>query len=115
MAGLALLPWEKWIARLLHPIAVAIVRRRHTVRREQSLTRSKGWPETEGTVQQIVWDSSFPREEIRYYYSTPEGYESGSFWHWFDRSDAREMKAGDKVILRYSPNNHAQSVFLKYR
>ena len=46
----AFLPWEKWLARLLHPIAVAIKRGLYQVRRSRCLERSQDWPRAEGTV-----------------------------------------------------------------
>lgn len=113
MAGLALLPWEKWIARILHPLAVAVRRRIYKARRHRFLVRSEGWPETKGTVHSINWDSSNPREEIMYSYSTEQGYQSGSSWRWFDSSSRQELRAGDRVLIRYSPDDPAKSVFLK--
>lgn len=112
MAGLAFLPWEKWLARLLHPLVVAIKRRAHEACRKRSLERSEGWPETEGTVQRVGWDSSFPREEIAYFYSTPQGYYSGSTWRWFDSADAREVRPDDKVVLRYNLGDPGESVLV---
>ena len=114
MAGTAFLPWEEWLARLLHPLAVAIKRRLHEVRRRRCLERSQDWPKTQGTVFVIKWDSSCPREEIIYSYSTEQGYQSGSFWHWFDRSDPRQVTVGDRVVVRYDPANHEDSVFLQF-
>ena len=114
MAGTAFLPWERWLAQLLHPIAVAIRRWLWKRRRERSLARSEGWPETEGTVQEIKWDSSNPREELVYFYSTEQGYYSGSHWHWFKASTAREVRVGDRITVRYSPENPESSTFLRF-
>lgn len=113
MGGLAFLPWEDWIARLLHPVAVAIRRWTYISRRRRSLVSSEAWPETQGYIHSINWDSSNPREEIVYSYSTEQGYQAGSSWRWFDRSSRSELRVGDKVILRYKPKNHAESVFLR--
>ena len=114
MAGLAFLPWAKWIARLLHALAVAFKRRAYRVQRRWSLARSEGWPEVEGTIEAINWDSGSPREEIVYSYSTEHGYYSGSYWRWFDLSNIREVRAGEHVALRYNPREHDRSVFLKF-
>ena len=65
-------------------------------------------------MQWISWDSSFPREEIRYYYCAEGEYYSGSCWRWFDSSNAREVKVGDRIVLRYSPEDAEKSVFLKF-
>src|SRR5579864_266159 len=105
----AFLPWEKWIARLLHPIAVAVRRWLYKVRRKRLLSASEGWPEVEGSVVSIGWDSSFPREEIVYSYSMAQGYYSGSHWLWFDPSNAREVRIGDRIVLRYGPQNPEKS------
>ncbi|MGO9574112.1 MAG: DUF3592 domain-containing protein [Terriglobales bacterium] len=111
--GAAFLPWEKWIARLLHTLAVALRRWLDQLRRDRSVTRSEKWSQTVGTVQSINWDSSFPREEVVYSYTTEQGYHSGSYWRWFDRSDASQVRVGDQVTLRYNPEHHDSSVFLK--
>lgn|SRR5271157_4781945 len=110
----AFLPWEKWLARLLHPIAVAIKRWLYQVRRNRCLERSQDWPQTQGTVIVINWDSSCPREEIFYSYSAEQGYQSGSFWHWFDRSNLNQVRVGDQVVVRYDPGNQQDSVFLQF-
>jgi hypothetical protein len=110
----AFLPWEKWLARLLHPIAVATKRRLYRIRRRRSLTRSQHWPQTQGTVLVINWDSSCPREEILYSYTTEQGYQSGSHWHWFDRLDPRQVRVGDQIVVRYDPDNQQESVFLQF-
>ncbi len=114
MAGTALLPWEQWLARLLHPLYVAIRRSLYKRQRRQELSASEGWPETEGTIHSKRWDSSLPREELLFSYSTPQGYYSGSHWMWFERSEPREVKVGDRVVLRYSLDDPEKSVFLKF-
>jgi hypothetical protein len=114
MAGTAFLPWEEWLARLLHPLAVTLRRWLYKKQRDRLLARSEGWPQAEGTVFSINWDSSFPREEILYSYSTEQGYFSGSHWRWFDSSDAREVKVGARILLRYSIEDPAESVFLSF-
>jgi len=115
MAGTAFLPWEKWIAQLLHPVAVAIRRWLYKRRRQRLLAQSEGWPKADGAVQSIRWDTSFPREEILYSYNTGNEYYSGSCWHWFDRSAVHEVKTGDRIILRYSREHPEKSVFLEFR
>jgi hypothetical protein len=115
MAGTAFLSWDKWFGRLIHAIAVAISRWLHQLRRERSLAMSAAWPQAEGTVHAINWDSSFPREEIVYFYSTDCGYHSGFFWRWFDATDAREVRVGDPITLRFDPKEHNKSVFLGFR
>ena len=114
MAGTAFLPWEEWIARLLHPLAVAIRRRLHAARRKRSLAASEDWPKGEGTVFSVTCDVSNPRERIVYSYSTDRGYYSGSFWHWFDASDRRQVRIGDRVALRYCPQDPEKSVCVKF-
>ena len=114
MAGTALLPWEKWIARLLHPLYVAIRRTLHKRQRWHELNQSEGWPQPEGTIMSKNWDSSLPREELLYSYSVAEGYYSGSHWLWFERSEPREVKVGDRIVLRYRPNSPERSVFLGF-
>ena len=111
MAGIAFLPWERWIARL----AVAIRRRLYQHQRRQSLAVSATWPQTEGTVHRINSDFSNPREEIVYYYSTESGYHSGYFWRWFDSSGARQVRVGDAIMLRYDPKEPDKSVVLGFR
>ena len=110
----AFLPWEKWLARLLHTIAVALKRRVYQVRRRRYLEQSRDWPRSEGTVHSIEWDSSFPREEIVYYYRTEQGYHSGRYWHWFDSTNPRLVRAGDRIALRYDPADNDKSVFLEF-
>lgn len=68
----------------------------------------------EGTVLLIKWDSSFPREEILYSDCTEQGYSSGSYWHWFDASDPREVRIGDRISLRYNREDREESVFLSF-
>jgi hypothetical protein len=113
MAG-AFLPWEKWIAQLLHPFVVAARRWLWKRHRERLLAGSTGWPEAEGTVISIKWDTSFPREEILFNYRTELGYYAGSYWHWFEKSEAREIRAGDRLLLRYSREDPEKSVFLRF-
>jgi hypothetical protein len=114
MAGTAFLPWEKWLARLVHSLVVAIKKRLHEVRQRRFLKQSQDWPQTQGSVLVINWDSSCPREEILYSYSTEQGYQSGSFWHWFEPSNQRQVRVGDKVVVRYDPTNHGNSDFLQF-
>ena len=83
--------------------------------REKSLTRSARWPQAEGSVHQIIWDSSLPREQILYSYSTNNGYFSGFFWRWFEPANAREVRVNDRIVLRYNPENPEESVFLIFR
>ena len=52
------------------------------------------------------------REEIVYSYSTERGYYSGYFWRWFDSSDPRQVRAGDRISLRYNPDQHDTSIVL---
>jgi hypothetical protein len=113
MAGLALLPWEKWLARILHPVYVAIRRSLYNRQRRSKLDDSLGWSEASGTVHSKKWDSSLPREELLYSYSIGSGYYSGSHWMWFDRSEAREVNIGDRIILGYKPDDPEESVFLR--
>jgi|ERR1700690_886607 len=114
MAGLAFLPWEEWLARLLHPLAVAVRRWLYQARRRKDLARSQCWSEIEGTVHEVKWDSSNPREEVVYSYSTNHGYYSGSSWHWFDPADKRQVRVGNRVTLRIDPEDHEESVFLAF-
>jgi len=109
----AFLPWEKWIARLIHPLVVAVKRWLNRLQRRRSLARSEGWPEAVGTIEAVNWDSSSPREEVVYGYSTDQGYYSGAYWRWFDLSDSREVRVGDRLALRYNPKQHGTSVFLR--
>ena len=73
----AFLPWEKWLGRLVRVVAIAIQRFLYNVRRRQSLARSSGWIETEAIVERIECDSSLPREEIAYWFTTAGGRELG--------------------------------------
>jgi len=114
MAGTAFLPWEKWIAQLLHPLYVAIRKWLHRKQRRQDLQESEEWPEAEGTIHSKKWDSSLPREELLYSYATKEGYYSGSHWFWFERSDAREVKVGERVVVRYRPGKPEESIFVRF-
>jgi hypothetical protein len=114
LAGIALLPWEKWFAWLIHKVAVALRRRLYRMQQKRRLARSEGWPRAHGVVEGVNWDSSNPREEVVFSYSTQRGCYSGSFWHWFDSSDARHVEAGDRVVLRFNPANDEESVFLEF-
>jgi hypothetical protein len=114
VAGTAFLPWEKWLARLVHSLVVAIKKRLHEVRQRRFLKQSQDWPQTQGSVLVINWDSSCPREEILYSYATEQGYQSGSFWHWFEPSNQRQVRVGDKVVVRYDPTNHENSGVLQF-
>jgi hypothetical protein len=77
MAGTPFLPWEEWLARLLHPLAVALRKWLYQVGRKRSLVRSEGWGQTDGTVHEVKWDRSNPREEVVYSYSTARGTTQG--------------------------------------
>jgi hypothetical protein len=50
MAGTALLPWEEWLARLVHPLYVGIRRLLHKRQWGRELRQSEAWPEAGGTV-----------------------------------------------------------------
>jgi hypothetical protein len=115
VAGLALLPWEKWLVKLLHPLYVAIRRRISERERKRDLVRSTLWPRVEGTVHQIKWDSSLPREGLQYAYDSGKGYYSGLFWRWFERDKARQIKVGDRVLLGYNPENPDDSVLVEFQ
>jgi hypothetical protein len=112
MAGIAFLPWEKWLARLIHPFIIAIRRLFYKAAKKRALARSQGWPETGGTVHQIMWDSSNPREEIMYSYSAQDEYYSGAAWIWFESPNERQPHVGDKIRLRYNQRNPEESVFV---
>lgn len=114
MAGTALLPWEKWLAQLLHPVIVAIRRSSYERQRRRDLARSGNWPKVEGTIHEVKSDFSHPRERIDYFYSTDRGYYSGSFWHWFDRANPRQVLVKDRIVLRYDPTDHEHSIFLQF-
>jgi hypothetical protein len=109
----AFLPWEKWIGRLLHVLAIAVRRLIYRMQRRRSLARSSGWPETEGTVQSVQWDSSLPREEIAYSFVTDRGSQAGYHWLWFDSPSERQPKVGDKITVRYDENAPDKSVFIR--
>lgn len=113
MAGTALLPWEEWIAQLL-PVIVAIWRWSYQRLHSRDLARSAKWAKAQGTVHEVKADSSNPRERIDYFYSTERGYYSGSFWLWFDRSNPRQVRVEDRIVLRYDRAGHEQSVFLQF-
>jgi len=115
MAGTALLPWDQWLARALHPLYVAIRRWPYKRQRQRELEASEGWPDVEGTVQSKQWDSSLPREELLYSYSTPTGYYAGAHWLWFERTEPREVRVGDPIVLRYRRDEPEKSVFVKLR
>jgi len=70
--------------------------------------------ETEGSIQRINWDSSWPREELVYSYCTERGYSAGSYWRWFEPCNAREVRVGDRIVLRYNPEDPDEAVFLKF-
>ncbi len=106
----AFLPWEQWIGRLVHAVAVAIRKRMYQRQRKRSLAVSATWPQAKGTVHQVTSDFSNPREEIVYYYSTESGYHSGFFWRWFDGSEVIHVRAGDVINLRYDPTDQDSSV-----
>jgi hypothetical protein len=109
----AFLPWEKWLARLFHTLAIAIQKAAYKARRRRDLSRSAKWTEAVGTVESVVWDSSFPREEIGYSYETANGIRTGYYWTWFESPNEPQPQAGDKISLRYNPNDHEESVFVR--
>ena len=113
MAGTAFLPWEEWIGRLIHVISVAVRRLLYRERRKRELALSTSWPEVQGLVHGVNADFAYPREEITYSYSTENGYYSGFFWRWFDSADLRQVRVGDRISLRYHPNQHDRSVFVR--
>jgi len=115
MAGIAFLPWEKWIARLLHPLYVRLRRRWLEWQRDRLLARSMSWTEVEGEIWRTVWDSSLPREQLLYSYSIGGDYFSGGSWRWFDRSSACELRAGDRIVLRYNPAHPEESIFVRFK
>jgi len=114
LAGTAFLPWEEWLAWVVHKLAIIIRRSLNRIHRQRSLAYSENWAQAEGTVEGINSDSSNPREEIVYSYSTQRGYYSRSFWYWFDSSDGRHVRVGDRIVLRYDPANHENSVLLQF-
>jgi hypothetical protein len=111
--GAAFLPWEKWIAQLFHGLSIEIKRRLYKIKRRRALAKSQGWPEIDGSITAVIWDSSSPRDEILYSYNTQGNYYSGSHWRWFDLSDARELRVGDTVMLRYDEKEPEESILLK--
>jgi hypothetical protein len=113
MGGLAFLPWEKWLARAFHRFATEITKLSYKIRRRRTLIRSKAWPETEGIVESIQWDSSFPRQEISYSFTTDQGSYSGYDWVWFESPNDPQFHIGDKVVIRYVQDGPAESVLLK--
>jgi hypothetical protein len=115
MAGIAFLPWEKWLAELLHPAYVRFRRWFFERKKQQWLLRSEGWPQAEGIVNSIQWDSSLSREGLRYSYSPEQGNFSGFSWRWFDASIPVEVRSGDRVLLRYNPEDPDESVVLECR
>jgi hypothetical protein len=115
MALTTFLPWEKWLARLLRPLYVSVRRLWLERQRDRLLARSTSWPEAEGSIYHVVWDSSLPREQLLYSYSTNGDYFSGGSWHWFERSDARQLSAGDKIAVRYNPAHPEESVFVRFK
>jgi hypothetical protein len=110
LAGLALLPWEKWIEAVINAIRRKVYRQRWN----RDLAISATWHQAEGTVYQVNSDASNQREELVYYYSTPSGQHSGFFWHWFDSSDEPNTSAGGIINLRYDPDDPDQSVVVSF-
>jgi|SRR5579862_1080021 len=108
----AFLPWEKWLGRLFHILAIAIQRLLYRMRQRRLLARSSGWLEVEGTVESVQWDTSLPREEIAYSFTTERGDQSGYQWIWFDSPNERQPRVGDKIKLRYDPRNPEESIFI---
>jgi hypothetical protein len=113
MGALAFLPWEKWAARLLHALAIAIRRLLYKMRRRRSIARSAGWPETEATVERLNWDVSLPREEVAYSYAIDRDVYAGHHWLWFDSPNDPQPHVGDKVLVRFRRDNPAESCFPK--
>ena len=109
----AFLPWEKWLGRLLHVVSIAIQRFLYKARRRRSLARSSEWTETEATVERIAWDSSLPREEIAYWFTTARGRYTGYQWIWFESPNEWQPRVGDKILVRYDGKNPEESVFLR--
>ena len=114
MAGTALAPWEEWLAKLLHPVYVAFRRRIFKAQREKALSESKNWPKVRGVIHQIEFDSSLPREGLRYSYECDNGYYSGLYWRWFELDKPHAVKIGDHIILRYNPEKPEDSVFVDF-
>ena len=115
MAGTALLPWEEWLAKLLHPLHVALRRKIFKRQREKELSNSNSWPKVEGVIHRIEFDSSLPREGLLYAYECKDGYYSGLYWRWFELDKPRAVKIGDRIILRYNPDKLEDSVFLDFQ
>ena len=114
MAGVAFLPWEKWLAQLLHPLYVRIRRGSFERNRQRRLFRSETWPKAQGTISSVQWDSSLPREGLWYSYNPQEGYYSGFCWRWFDSAIPMRVRVGGQVVLRYNPSNPDESVVVEY-
>jgi hypothetical protein len=108
----AFLPWEKWLARLFHTLAIALRKAAYKTKRRRDLSRSLRWTETVGTVESVVWDTSFPREEIGYSYQTENEIRTGYYWTWFESPDEPQPQTGDKIKLRYNQNDPEESVFV---
>ncbi len=49
-----------------------------------------------------------------YPYCIKEGYYSGSFWHWFNRTNLHKVQTRDQVWIRYHPLDPTESVFEKF-
>jgi hypothetical protein len=46
-----------------------------------------------------------------YCYTTEQGYHSGSYWHWFDPLTLHQVREGDRIVVRYNPEQPDNSVF----
>lgn len=118
MAGTAFLPWEKWATRFAHWLAVVITRTTTQFYRRWYLSRSRGWPETVGTIERVNSDISLPRDEIEYSYSAKQERYSGHHYRWFgsatEQNNATEGRVGNKIVLRYQQEDPAKSVFLRF-
>ena len=114
MAGTAFLPWEKWLAQVLHALYGRINKWYFERQRQRLLLKSEHWPQVRGAVSSVQWDSSLPREGLWYAYNPPEGYYSGFCWRWFDSAVPMHVLAGDLVLLRYNPKNPDESVIVGY-
>jgi len=114
LAGTAFLPWEKWFAWLVHKLAVAIRRRSHRIQRQRSLSHTKAGVRSRALLR--VSTGTFPILERKSFisYLKPQGYRSGSFWHWFDSATPRQVRVGDRIVLRFNPSNGEESVFLQF-
>jgi hypothetical protein len=111
----AFLPWEEWLAKLLHPLYVRFRREMFERQREKDLSRSTSWPKVEGVIRQIEWDTSLPREGVRYSYNSDKGYYSGLYWRWLERDKPRNARIDDHILLSYNPDNPEDSVFLDFQ